>query len=1115
MPKSLTSLDKYVFNGCTGLTDVTVPGGVSEVPKSSFSGCTGLVSVTLEEGITTIGQYAFNGCTSLKNVSLPDSLITIDKNAFYGCEAMRSITIPENTAYINSYAFINCSGLTTLVIYSKSVSFDVTPFQQCLNLQYVYCYLGSTAASYTEYPTDVTIIYLDYDPEIVLPDDELTYSRDLGELSLTSASSVSMCAGDKIRLKNTNFNVENYRHSFSINSGSEYISYLYGTEDDYPYWDIVAEAPGTAELYIKARNTLSTISSYTYSITITIEGYSTEEMVEKYDVNGDGIVTSDDASAITDYLAGSSSLSASALGKADFNGDGEVNIADAVYCLRLVKGMDTEGTSAAGNAVMSLTTSNAAFEGSGYTAAISAALTGSEIAGIQGTIVYSDSAFTPTKGSVTETSSGVYSYNYSTGGEFEFVYTSSEAADLSGTAASVSLMTTSSFSGTNFMTLKDVVVTDIYGNEFSVETGYTSVSKVTVTSTLGSSPYTVTEDKSLEVNMTVGQAIELMNCVLTDDDDDRGLKWGLYSHWSIDEGEELISFISDWGGDADTCRVIALAPGKVTIAACLEYNYGSTSNSKKDFNYGYVTINITGTAMDFLSATPDDETSTTTTTKETTTEATTTAVTTTTKKTTAETTTETTTAKATTTTTTTTTAATTETATETTTEAETYDYDTTYTMKIGETLTLTNPISASDLAYYVYVYSWSTDDTDIVSLSNSEGKSVTITAEKAGTAEVKAILTGSYKVEYTGTRYNPTTKAWESYTYYTYESRDFEITYTIVVTDGSEGEYVTAPTFKVVGVFGGRSVTFTSKTDGAVIYYSSSTSNLTTDDICIANGETVTYEDYYGTIYTRAYYNGSWSDVSKFVLKIPVVNTPTVTVSGTTVTIKSTTPDSFICYTTDGSEPVVELDGTVTNGTWLKVNGARKNSGTITASPGDTVRAVAVRNCFTTSASAAAYVPVSPAAFTVVGTFGGRNVTFKSDTSGAKIYYSSTTSSLTTSDKCVSNGQTVLFEDFYGTIYARAYYNGKWSNVSRLILKIPTINDPTITYSGGKATIRTTTPNCYIYYTTDGTTPSTTNGKKLCSNSYGQVTVSSGTTIKAIAVRSCFTNSTVVSYKVS
>ncbi|MCD7777709.1 MAG: chitobiase/beta-hexosaminidase C-terminal domain-containing protein, partial [Clostridiales bacterium] len=296
---------------------------------------------------------------------------------------------------------------------------------------------------------------------------------------------------------------------------------------------------------------------------------------------------------------------------------------------------------------------------------------------------------------------------------------------------------------------------------------------------------------------------------------------------------------------------------------------------------------------------------------------------------------------------------------------------------------------------------------------------------------------------------------------------------------------------------------------------SSKTSTLTTDDIHVNNGETVLFEDFYGTIYARAYYNGNWSNAARLILKIPVVNTPTVTANGSTVTIKSTTPSSFICYTTDGTEPVVKTDGTVTNGTWLKVNGSRTNSGTITAPPGDTVRAVAVRNCFTTSSSASAYISVDPAAFKVVGTFGGRNVTFTSNTAGAKIYYSSTTSSLTTSDKCVSNGDTVLFENFYGTIYARAYYNGKWSNVSRLILKIPTINTPTVSVSSGKATIRTTTPNCYIYYTTDGTTPSPTNGKKLCTNSYGQITLTSGTTYKIIAVRSCFTNSNVIFFTLS
>ncbi|MCD7778358.1 MAG: leucine-rich repeat protein [Clostridiales bacterium] len=317
------------------------------------------------------------------------------------------------------------------------------------------------------------------------------------------------------------------------------------------------------------------------------------------------------------------------------------------------------------------------------------------------------------------------------------------------------------------------------------------------------------------------------------------------------------------------------------------------------------------------------------------------------------------------------------------------------------------------------------------------------------------------------------------------------------------------PTFTVVGTYGGRNVTFTSKTSGAKIYYSSTTSNLTTSDKCISNGDTVLFEDFYGTIYAKAYYDGKWSNVARLILKIPTVSTPTITSSGNTVTIKCSTPDSYIYYTTDGTTP------TMSNGTALG-----SNSGSFSISSTKTVKAIAVRSCFTNSAVASktvsvAAVTVNPPSFAVSGVFGGRNVTFSSTTSGAKIYYSTTTSNLTTSDKSVSNGGTVLFEDFYGTVYAKAYYNGIWSNVSRLILKIPTINTPTITYSGTKATIRTTTPNCHIYYTTDGTTPSMTNGKRLSTNSYGQITASSGTTIKAIAVRSCFTNSAVASYKVS
>ncbi|MCD7777589.1 MAG: leucine-rich repeat protein [Clostridiales bacterium] len=321
---------------------------------------------------------------------------------------------------------------------------------------------------------------------------------------------------------------------------------------------------------------------------------------------------------------------------------------------------------------------------------------------------------------------------------------------------------------------------------------------------------------------------------------------------------------------------------------------------------------------------------------------------------------------------------------------------------------------------------------------------------------------------------------------------------------------VTPPSFEVTGVFGGRNVKFSSTPYMAEIYYSYTTSNITTDDICVSNGETVLFENFYGTIYAKAYYDGKWSNVSRLILKIPTVNTPTITVNGTKATIKSSTPSAYIYYTTDGTTP------SLSNGTNLGLNG-----GTINVNDDDVIKAIAVRSCFTNSEVSSYGMPnafdgtVYPTSFTVVGAFGGRNVTFKSNTSKAKIYYSSTTSSLTTSDKCIENGETVLFKDFYGTIYARAYYNGVWSNVSRLILKIPTINAPVITYDEGKVTIRTSTPNCYIYYTTDGSTPSMANGKKLCSDSYGQIIVSSGTTVKAIAVRSCFTNSSVVTYKVS
>lgn len=240
-----------------------------------------------------------------------------------------------------------------------------------------------------------------------------------------------------------------------------------------------------------------------------------------------------------------------------------------------------------------------------------------------------------------------------------------------------------------------------------------------------------------------------------------------------------------------------------------------------------------------------------------------------------------------------------------------------------------------------------------------------------------------------------------------------------------------------------------------------------------------------------------------------VVNAPVLqTVDNGAAMIVNNVTGSVVYYTTNGSTPGFNADGTPDANTMTSTR-------RLTAIDGFSgiLKAIVVKDGVQSPMSRLSLVDnnvVKPVSFAVKGTFGGRNVTFNCETEGASIYYTTAnTSMLTTKDTCVKPGETVLFEKYYGTVYARSYYDGRWSNVCRLVLKIPTVNTPTITDNGnGYYTLKTTTPDCYLYYTTDGTTPSITNGTKI-NKSSAKVKIGTGKTIKVIAVRSCFSNSEV------
>jgi hypothetical protein len=59
------------FSGCSGLTSLTIPSGVTVIRDGAFSGCSGLTSLTIPSGVTVIRDGAFSGCSGLTSLTPP------------------------------------------------------------------------------------------------------------------------------------------------------------------------------------------------------------------------------------------------------------------------------------------------------------------------------------------------------------------------------------------------------------------------------------------------------------------------------------------------------------------------------------------------------------------------------------------------------------------------------------------------------------------------------------------------------------------------------------------------------------------------------------------------------------------------------------------------------------------------------------------------------------------------------------------------------------------------------------------------------------------------------------------------------------------------------------
>lgn len=123
IPNSVIEID-HAFYGCSGLTNISIPEGVTKIGKDAFYRCSNLSSIYIPTSVTTIGYSAFSGCTKLATVTISEGVNMIDYEAFTGCTNLTEITIPSSIKYISLRAFSGCSSLVNIEVNSGNTKFD-------------------------------------------------------------------------------------------------------------------------------------------------------------------------------------------------------------------------------------------------------------------------------------------------------------------------------------------------------------------------------------------------------------------------------------------------------------------------------------------------------------------------------------------------------------------------------------------------------------------------------------------------------------------------------------------------------------------------------------------------------------------------------------------------------------------------------------------------------------------------------------------------------------------------------------------------------------------------------------------------------------------------------
>ena len=306
------------------------------------------------------------------------------------------------------------------------------------------------------------------------------------------------------------------------------------------------------------------------------------------------------------------------------------------------------------------------------------------------------------------------------------------------------------------------------------------------------------------------------------------------------------------------------------------------------------------------------------------------------------------------------------------------------------------------------------------------------------------------------------------------------------------------PVFSPVGgsYSAAQNVTIMDATPGAVIHYTTDGTTPTSASPLYSGAFSVAASQTIQAIAVAEGYSSSAVATASYTITLPAA-TPLFSPGGGTytasqfVTITDATLGATIYYTTDGTTPT---------------SSSRQFLGVIFVVTNETIKAIAVAPGYGNSAVATATYTISPPAATPVfspatGAYpSGQTVTIADATPGAVIHYTTDGTTPTSLSPLFSGAITVTASETIQAIaVAAGYANSAVATATYTIASqtaTPVFSPPAGTYTSPQTvTITDATQGAVIYYTIDGTTPTSS------SPAYsGAITVAATDTINAIAI---------------